>query len=183
MIEASRKTLELFIEKAETLKNWALSMKKFGGLMGIIRNTEEEEWHFHPEIQGFLLTFRMFIQKGDGIALYLQDSRGQRERPKLLDLPGMSDTWHEKAEQAYNLIATVLHSTPPNLMYNGEPITRWKVLETFLYGYFAHNNQREAYDQWRQDRDLFGNLQLEFTTTVAFISDQIVTVRKAVKLG
>jgi len=28
----------------------------------------------------------------------------------------------------------------PNLIYHGESITRWKVLETFLYGKFVHVN-------------------------------------------
>jgi hypothetical protein len=182
--EVSRKTLELFIEETEDLKKY-ISENSYGGLMGIFRRVKEEEWQIHPAIRGFLLTFRKFIQSGDGIALYVleRDSRGKPKRPKLLDLTGTSDSWHEKVEQAYKWVADALVIAPPNLIYNGEPITRWEILETFVYGKFAHANttKRETFNQWRRLPDLFGNLQLEFVTVLMFMFDQIWAVAEASK--
>ncbi len=179
MNETSRKTLELFIEKAEELAKY-VSEHNYGGLMGVFRNVGEEEWQIHPEIRGFLLTFRMFIQSGDGIALYVskQDSP---KRPKLLDLTGMSDSWYEKVEQAYKWVADALAIAPPNLIYDGQPITRWKVLETFLYGKFAHATKREIFNQWQRVPDLFGNLQFEFVSILAFMFGEILAVAEASK--
>ncbi len=176
MIETSRETLELFVEKAEELK------KDYRGVMGVFRNVAEEEWQNYPEIRGFLLTFRMFIQPRDRIALY-ESNRGSPERPKLLDLTGISDSWYEKVKQAHKWVTCALAITPPNLIYDGKPITRWEVLETFLYGDLAHTNpaKRKTFKQWKEEPDLFGNLQFEFVSILAFMFDQILVVAEESK--
>ena len=155
--------------------------------MGILRNAENEEWQIASTLDGFLVTFRMFVQPRDKIALYPleRDSQHQllRRRPKLLDLVGLSPEWYKKVEQVYQLVDNLLAIAPPNLLYNGEPITRRKVLETFLYGDNVHVNtlERETFNQWRRDRDLFGAFQLEFVTILGFIFGQILEVADACK--
>lgn len=194
MDEASRTTLELFVEKAERLAKYVRENDAHnsivvnpGGLMGVFRNSEEEEWQVASTLDGFLVTFRMFVQPGDRIALYSleRDSQRQpkRQKPKLLDLVGLSPDWYQKVEQAYHLIDVFLASAPEKLMYNGEPITRRKVLETFLYGDNVHVNDthRETFNQWRRFPDLFGELQLEFVTILGFMFGQILEVAKACK--
>ncbi len=192
MNDVSRNTLELFIEKADKLakyvrENHALTsiVVNPGGLMGVYRNSDVEEWQIASTLDGFLVTFRMFIHKRDRIALYRldRDKQGQPIRPELLDLPGMSDNWYEKVKQAYNWIDTALAIAPPNLMYNDEPITRWKILETFVYGEYAHADptHRETLNQWRRDTDLFGKLQFEFVTILGFMFGQILEVAEACK--
>ncbi len=52
MIEASRKTLELFIEKAEHLKYLAVSTNNFGGLIGIVRDSDQQRWRYRRIISG-----------------------------------------------------------------------------------------------------------------------------------
>ena len=105
MEEASRTTLELFVDKAEKLakyvrENHALNsiVVNPGGLMGVYRNADEEEWQIASTLDGFLVTFRMFIHKMDGIALYRVNKLGQPIRPELLNLTGLSPDWHEKVE-------------------------------------------------------------------------------------
>ncbi len=148
--------------------------------MGIFRRSDEEQWHIHPAIKGLLLTFSMFIKSRDGIAPYLleRDGTGQptRTRPKLLDLPGTSKGWREKVEQAYKQFDTLLSFTPPKLVYNGQPITRWEVLETFMYGKYAHVHpaKNETYKQWERDTELFGELQLTFQDAIAFMFFEIL---------
>jgi hypothetical protein len=176
MIETSRETLELFVEKAEELK------KDYRGVMGVFRNVGEEEWQNYPEIRGFLLTFRLFILRRDGIALYVSE-QGLLKRPELLDLPGMSESWHVKVEQAYKWVTNALAIAPPNLIYDGKPITCWEVLETFLYGKFAHINvdKRETFQRWQRVPDLFANIQFEFVRIVGFMFGEILAVAEASK--
>lgn len=192
MDEASRITLELFVEKAERLVKYVREnhvrnsiVVNPGGLVGVFRNAEEEEWQLASTLDGFLVTFRMFVQPGDRIALYSleRDSQRQpkRQKSKLLDLAGLSPDWYAKIEQAYQLVDVFLAGEPPSLIYNGEPITRRKILETFLYGDNVHVNatHRETFNQWRCLPNLFGELQLEFVTILVFMFSQISEVTGA----
>jgi len=158
-----------------------------GGLGGIFRHTEGEEWQVASTLDGFLVTFRMFVQPRDRIALYplARDSQRQPipQKPELLDLPGLSLDWHEKVEQAYKLVDDFLAIAPPYLIYNGESITRRKILETFLYGDNVHVNdpERDTFNEWRRLRDFFGKLQLEFLAILGFMFRQILEVAEASK--
>ena len=176
MIETSRETLELFVEKAEELK------KDYRGVLGVFRSVGEEEWQNYPEIRGFLLTFRLFIQRKDGIALYVSE-QGSSKRPELLDLPGMSARWLERVEQAHKWITDALAIEPADLVYDGKSIKRWEVLQTFLYGKFAHLNvdKRQTFQKWQQTPILFAKLQFEFVTIVGFIFGQILEVAEVSK--
>jgi hypothetical protein len=192
MDDEARKTLELFVEKADRLvkyirENHARNsiVVNPGGLIGVFRNAEGEEWQIASTLDGFLVTLRMFVQPRDRIALYplARDSQRQPipQKPKLLNLPGLSPGWCEKVERAYQLVDALLVITPPNLIYNGESITRRKVLETFLYGDNVHVNapERETFNEWRRNSDLFGELQFEFLNILGFIFSRILEVAEA----
>lgn len=188
-------TLELFIEKAEELAQYAISTNHFGGLLGVFRSGEEEEWHMHPEIRGVLLTLRMFIQSNESIAIFPVSMKGQLRRPKLLDLTGLSEQWHQQAERSYiNIVALFcgydeakkvqnrsavlfidrdLKPLPTGNSYNNKPISRWEILDTFLYGFFSHTTKRDTFKQWQQVPGLIGNLNFAFVDIVGFISGQI----------
>lgn len=192
MDDEARKTLELFVEKADRLVKYVREnharnsiVVNPGGLIGIFRHAEDEEWQIASTLDGFLVTFRMFVQPRDRIALYPL-ARDQQRQPvpqksELLNLPGLFPEWYEKVERAYQLVDAALAITPANLMYNGEPITRRKVLETFLYGDNVHVNapERETYNEWRRNADLFGDLKFEFVTILGFIFARILEVAEA----
>jgi hypothetical protein len=95
----------------------------------------------------------------------------------------MSASWYQEVERVYQLFDTLLACELPNLIYNGEPITHWKVLETFLYGKFAHVNpaHRETLKQWRALPDLYGEVLLDFVSTVTFMSGEMVPIVVASK--
>lgn len=192
MNETSRETLELFVEKAERLAKYIREndarntiVVNPGGLMGVFRNAAEEEWQIASTLDGFLVTFRVFVQPRDGIALYSleRDSHRQpkRQKPKLLDLEGLSPDWYEKVGQAYKYIDDALNIA--RFSYNGQPITRREILEAFLYGDGVHMeaSHRETLKQWRQLPDLFGDLQFEYTTILGFMFGQIMEVAEAAK--
>jgi hypothetical protein len=196
-------TLELFIEKAEELAHYAATTHSFGGLLGVFRRGDEEAWQMHPEIRGLLLTFRMFIQSNENIAIFPVSIKGQLKRPKLLDLTGLSAQWHEHAERAYiNIVALFcgydeakkvqnsptglyldrdLKPLPTGYSYNNTPISRWEILDTFLYGFFSHTTKRDTFKQWQQEPELMGNLNSVFVDIVGFISGQIWELMKISK--
>jgi hypothetical protein len=194
MDEVTQTTLELFVEKANRLAKYvrendarnSITVNP-GGLMGVFRNSEEEEWQVASTLDGVIMTFRLFIQPRYGISLYplVRDSRRQPipQKPQLLTLTGLSPEWYEKVEQAYHCVDAFLALVPRNLMYNGESIPRRQILETFLYGDNAHVNdtERETLNQWRGLPDLFGDLLLEIVTILNFILGQILEVAAACK--
>ena len=168
MDQSTRDILETFVEEAEEAVTYIVE-NNFGGLASISRQ-EGEKWQTSPAIQGFLATFGKFIKSRDKIALYVlqRDTDGQPAPSQLLKLTGMPESWYELVRQTYKLFDTALAIAPPKLIYNGEAITRWTVLETFLYGKFLHVNQthRKTLKAWERDQDLYGNVLLEFTSTV-----------------
>src|SRR3989442_811652 len=101
MDDEARKTLELFVEKVDRLAKYVMENDAHnsivvnpGGLMGVFRHAEDEEWQIASTLDGFLVTFRMFVQPRDRIALYplARDSQRQPipQKPELLALPGLS---------------------------------------------------------------------------------------------
>ncbi len=164
----TRIRVALFIEKVDKLTAYTAQVQNLGGLFGIIRNTQEELWRTHPEIYGFIVTYRLFILESEGIALYPIPKKGQPTRPTFLDLPGLSDTWHRSVEQLYKQMSDFLALTPPGLVYNGEPIPRWEILKTFIYGEYIHTTQRKALKQWENTPELYEKLLSAFASTLAF---------------
>ena len=96
----------------------------------------------------------------------------------------MPESWYTLVRQTYKLFDDALAIAPSKLVYNGEAITRWTVLETFLYGKFLHVNltHRETLKKWERDQDLYGNFLLEFITIVAFMFGEMLPVVEASRL-
>src|SRR6266702_2838450 len=114
MDDEARKSLELFVEKADRLVRYIREnvasnsiVVNPGGLIGVFHHAEDEEWQIASTLDGFLVTFRMFVQPRDRIALYplVRDSQRQQiqQKPTLLGLHGLSPEWYEKVERAYQL--------------------------------------------------------------------------------
>lgn len=153
--------------------------------MGVFRNVNEGEWQIHSAINGSLCILRSFLQSSDGIALYLLERgspRGPLRRPKLLDL-NVSTCWHDTVNRAYEQITLVLAIEPHNLTCNGKAISRFEVLDTFLYGKFVHltAEKRKKYNQWKSEPELFEKLKEVFIDSLGFIVGQILEVAKASK--
>ncbi len=176
MNEASKERLELFVEKAEKL----LSQRKLLSLIGLHRNGGEEKWQNNEDIEGFLLTFRLFLLHKEGIALYKPRLRSP-EQLELLKLNDLSESWKETVRQACQSIIDFLATEPR--MYGATPVSRWTILETFLYGYFAHAEppKRKVFKQWQDVPELFEKLQLDFLDILMFLLRHIKDVAEASK--
>ncbi len=171
MNETSRKTLELFIEKAEKLREYlSKEGNHFGGLIGIYSSIGEDDWQRYPELDGFVNTFRWFLLSTPNgkfdISLYPSQRDGTPKRPRLLDLADVSDAWKKVVEKAWEAGNAFLKL---ELIDIEEPITRQKVLEVFIYGDIVHPTQRETFLEWQRNPDLYGKLSLHFTSSLAFM--------------
>lgn len=170
MNETSRKKLELFIEKAEKLHEYISEVNHLGGLIGVYRNIGDDDWKRYPELDGFVTTFRWFLQPEGkdefDISLYPSTRNGVAKRPKLLDLANVSDNWKEVVTKAWESGNDFLKL---ELIDIDEPITRWKVLDVFIYGDIVHATQRETFKEWQRNPDLFGKLSLHFSDSIAFM--------------
>lgn len=69
MDDEARKSLELFVEKADRLVKYIREndacnsiVVNPGGLIGVFRNAEDEEWQIASTLDGFLVTFRRYCQ-------------------------------------------------------------------------------------------------------------------------
>lgn len=176
MNEASQERLELFVEMAERL----LSRRKLLSLLGLHRNVGEEKWQHREDIESLLLTFRLFLVKNDGIALYKPHLRSP-EQLELLTLTDVSERWKETVRQASQSIIDFLATEPRR--YGDTHLSRWTILETFLYGYYAHANpaKRKVFKQWQGVPELFERLQLDFLGILVFLLRHIKDVAEASK--
>jgi hypothetical protein len=165
----TKEKLELFVEKVEKLKNYIAHTNHFGGLPGVIRDTPEDQWRTFPELEGFLLTFRLFLQSTEGIAIYPIPKHGQPKPPEYAKLSSLSDSWYTSVKHAYEKINQVLIIEQPGLTYNGEAIPRWKILNVFIYGEYSHATLRESFKQWQQSSDLYAKLIFELPAALGFI--------------
>ncbi len=184
MNRTSRKTLELFIEKAEKLREYVSKEGgHFGGLLGIYSTIGADDWKRYPELDGFVTTFRWFLQPTHNgefdISLYPSKRDGTPMRPKLLDFTDVSDVWKEVVEKVWEAGIAFLKL---ELIDIEEPITRWKVLDVFMYGDIVHPTQRETFLAWQGNPNLYGKLSLHFTDTLAFMFfEWILPVAEATK--
>jgi len=149
-------------------------------LIGIHRNVGEEKWQHHEEIEGFLLTFRFFLLHKEGIALY-KAGLSSPEQLELFKLTELSESWCETVRQACQSIIDFLATEPR--MYADTSISRWTILETFLYGDFGHAEaaKRKVLKQWQDVPELFEQLQLDFSGILMFMLQQIMVVAEASK--
>jgi hypothetical protein len=165
MNELSQTTLALFIEKADQLHEYIGADNHLGGLLGVYSTTNGDTWRLYPEIYGFVLNYRRFIQqeKKYDISLYPLKSDGSIRCPKLLDLADVSEGWKAEVSNAWQAGSNFL-----TLNLSDVGITRRTILDVFLYGEMIHTTQYETFKQWKDDPAFFGKVGLHFTEALGF---------------
>jgi len=187
--EDTQNTLELFVERTEALAQFVSTNPFGGGVVGLFRNVDEQEWQIHSAINGTLCILRSQAElRGPRFLQTLLGplpSLGQLpplRRPNLFDL-NVSARWRETVYHAYEQIYLALAIEPDNLLYNGQKITRFEVFNTFFYGKFVHvtTEKRKKYNQWKSEPELFNKLKEVFMDSLAMIIGQIMEVANASK--
>ncbi len=185
MNQAIRATLELFVEKANELtqEEFTQFLEEFGHQLSYHYTADPQQLTVatiaptETMNKSFLLTYRMFVHARDNIGFIDPTQRISR----LLSDDSLSPQWREQFQDVAQKIHRFLGEKPSgqieiNLIdqqgnKTTESLTRWDILETFLYGEYAHASQRERLRNWLSTpfavmfRPL---LMMEFTDILAF---------------
>jgi len=162
-LKASIKTaLELFVEKADELQNedFTQFLQEFGQQLSYQYTADPQQLTMSTVAptqtmhKSFLLTYRMFVQSKDKIGFI---DPHQKVSQDLLD-SSLSPQWLAQMQDVANKIRQFLREKPHmpiefklvDLQGNTrtESPTRWEILETLLYGEYAHASQQERLKNW-----------------------------------
>lgn len=183
MEDATRKRLELFVEKAELLNsrsftkyvvehgvglnmNWSVG----GPVQLTVKNPDAEA------TDAFVTTFRMFIQNNDKISI--------ENVAKLVDRDStLSENWKAQVIDVRQKVNAQLDSPSMcelTIDKDGIPTrsTCRDIMETFLYGELAHTNEKKRllYQTWKQDAFFFQFIENEFKSVLVDVLNAIFYV-------
>lgn len=155
-------TLALFIEKAEELtqEEFTVFLREFGHRLNYQYTSESQELTVSTLAptetmnKSFILTYRMFIQANEGIGL-LNPTRPIS--PILLDA-SLSSEWRDQVQDVAGKIHAHLLQQPMVQInvklvdeqgsQTTEVLTRWDILDTLIYGQYAHTTKRKRLQNW-----------------------------------
>jgi len=180
--EKAIKSLELFNEKAEELLSSTFVKKMYEEESGVTLSwnweTEEENTHFErrgptkEDIKAFLLDYRFFIQDNEKSSF-----RNLKELFSSNLLKVKFESRFDSARDALNDFLDSKSNIP--ITYNEEVLTRRKVIDTFIYGGFAHANEakRQLFKEWQSIPFFFPLIESEFVYFLAKILDVIAFIK------
>lgn len=185
MKQATKATLELFIEKADELRkeDFTQFLEEFGHQLSYRYTADPQQLTVSTIAptkamhKSFLLTYRMFVQESEHMRLI---NPTKAISIQLLD-PSLSSQWLEQVQDVAQKIHTFLREKPSGQMQinlidlqgntRTEIPTRWDILETLLYGEYAHSSQRERLNNWLStpfEEMVRGYLMMEFRDILAY---------------
>jgi hypothetical protein len=155
-------TLELFVEKAHELQeeDFTHFLAEFGQQLSYQYTADSQQLTMSTVAptqtmhKSFLLTYRMFVQ-GTEHMRFIDPTK--KISPELLD-SSLSPQWLEQVQGVAQKTHLFLLEKPagrievklidPQGNTRTESLTRWDILETFLYGDYSHVTQRERLHNW-----------------------------------
>lgn len=142
------KALELFNRKAEILRHSTFMKFLVERGTGITISggkgkptRAETKWPNDEARDAFILTFRFFIQK--------KEKSSFRKMAKVYENLPISQEKKQSFKDARNKFNDYLDSKSP-ITFRGQGITYREIIKVFLYGEFAHANEKKKaiFDQW-----------------------------------
>ncbi len=180
--EKAIKSLELFNEKADELLSSTFAKKMMEGETGVNLHwnweTEEEITNFERKgpdtenIKAFVLDYRFFIQNND------KTSFGNMK--KLYSSNLLSAKFESRFDSGRDALNNYLDTHSGfQFDYNGEILTRRKIIDTFIFGGLSHFNEdkEKLFKEWRSIPPFFPMIQNEFVYSLAKILDVIAFVK------
>jgi len=182
--ELIKATLELFVEKADELtqEEFIQFIEEFGHQLSYLYTAEPQQLTMTTVAptetmnKSFLLTYRMFVQRNENMG-FIDPTKDIS--PALLD-SSLSPQWLEQVQDVAQKIHTYLREKPDGQMQfnlidqqgntRTEIPTRWDILETLLYGEYAHSTQRKRLKSWLStpfEEMVRGFLMMEFRNILA----------------
>ena len=171
--------LRLFNEKAER----ALSTRFVQGLMekkklactiryDADKGLETEvDGPDQEEVEALVLTLRFFMQDRDGISV--------RSLERVYARAELRPDLEQQCRKARENLNRIWGERIP-LRLNDQTITRWELLEVFVYGDLAHANpeKRRRLENWKAGLGpMFKMLEFEFRTTLVGFLDVVAGIR------
>lgn len=163
MKNETRRVLELFVEKANKLRDFRFDEHvKIVGLGWKATRLEEDRWALDfglPDVKerdAFLLTFRLFIQDNEPYSF--------KNIGKLSDDASLSSEFASELTKVLRAYSNYMNSQSGYTvkLFDGHP-TREDMLKTALYGGLAHTNNpglMQKFKDWSCD-DIRANLLLQ----------------------
>lgn len=165
--------LELFSETAtrvhnsgfvKDLKNRGKISYEISGKRGA-RVEVMKSWPEEDLVNGFLLPFRMLIQKND--------PSSWRQICNLINSLEVPDDYKIPFREARRSLNEYLDKPITHLIFSGAPENRREILLTFIYGYYAHADPqcREKLELWKRMPVIYDMLEFEFMNIIISVSD------------
>lgn len=170
--------LRLFNEKAEKLQRCSFIEKVFRSDHGVTIHfgedqplTVEKQGADEEATDALSLTLRFFFNQGDGISL--------SQMRKLYEALPLPDEEKRKAREAFGRYDGFLNSGI-GVVFKGNALTNWNVLETVLYGDLAHanDNKRPMFEEWREAAPFGTLVQFYYEEAVARVVQFVVACQQ-----
>lgn len=183
--QATKAALELFVEKADELRkeDFTQFLEEFGHQLSYQYTADPQQLTVSTVAptqtmhKSFLLTYRMFVQESEHMRLI----NPTKPISSQLTDASLSPQWLEQAQDVAQKIDTFLREKPSGQMQinlndpqgntRTEIPTRWDILETLLYGEYAHSSQRQRLNNWLSTpfaEMVRGYLMMEFRDILAY---------------
>lgn len=171
MQNVSREKMELFVEKAHRLLtgSYVRALAENGNRLTISGNIDQNPSisvdYITPDIDAvdaLISTFRMFQQNNDRISL--------SNMAKIAADVHVTQDWKDHFSFAHCFVNQYLDGIPDmDLRPEGKTLSAREILETFVYGEYAHTNKdkRERYIKWKSEPLMFQLISFAFDRTVS----------------
>lgn len=184
-ISPEYQTMQLFIDKVAELEN-----SRF------VKSISQEfhlDIHFEPDklkivsvrpdqdnINAFILSFRFFIQKRDGVSIMESQNKSMK---KIFDSNFVTD--QERGNfytVSKNIDSFFLEST--NMTIYDENISNYTLMDTFIYGSLAHTNKSKAekFNLWMSREDAREFLWHKFSIIILTVLQGVQCIRDMLKI-
>lgn len=174
--------LNLFNEKAGELLSSTFAKKMLEGETGFTLNwnyeTGEEVTNFErrgpdkENIKAFILDYRFFIQDNEKSSF--------RNLKEIYSFNLLSTKFENRFDSARNALNNYLDTHSKfQFDYNGEILTRRKIIDTFIYGGLSHANEtkEKLFKEWQSIPPFFPMIENEFVYSLAKILDVIAFIK------
>ncbi len=186
MRDTTRRSLERFIEKAQKLESGRFAQFLLSQELSlkISRSSAEKPARVSPvepdddAIDAFLLTFRFFVQDGDGISFRCLADHVSTD-------PVLSERWKQEFMKVHQSVVSWLSESSLFTAFGHTP-TLEEIRDVFLYGDLAHMNERrrgpsgqtprQQFETWRQEKYLYPVYHHEFLQFLSHMLQAILYV-------
>ena len=178
MLDETRQTLEMFVEKAHKLRDsrFYKSLNNTGlSMTATFRAGESPEFQTtaptSDEVDAFVVTLRMFKQKGEQVSF--------TEMAGVLNDSDVSQEWKDHFTHCREQLNKELAApTRGGIKIGNEILTRERLLDVFINGNIAHTEAKKVaeYRQWKALGPYFQFIENAFHHAILDVLERVAYV-------